>query len=203
MNKIIIFSHWLGPLPEYLDWFKSSIENSTNVDWYVESDQEPPFEFTNLTWKMTTKKEFSDLFFEHTGFRASFEQGYQLCDARMYFGRIYKDLVSKYDFWGWSDWDIKATLNNLDTHGLPKKPIFFCSMASTPLLLLPSDYDWGKLVDVNLMNHTGNRGLDEAHFLRKVQNSYNPNFLQDDMMDPDNPYVVNMRLVKYQLREKK
>lgn len=202
MNNILIFSPWFGDLPEYKDWFKGSVELSTNIDWYVVSDQDPFFEAPHLTWVKQTREEFSKEFQEKVGVKATFENPLQLCDARIYFGRMYKDLVSKYDFWGFSDWDIEAGMDKLDVSNVDKlRPHLFCEeQSSTPFLFLPSSVDWGSLVDTHHMHETSHKAIDEVLFLRNLRKKYDPVYHQKNMLDPGNPYVTNMRLVKYALR---
>lgn len=105
-NKICIIGVYFGSLPNYISLWIKSCEYNPTVDFYVFTDQEAPAVPQNVYWKSMTLPEMKRRAEDVLGFPVRLESPYKCCDYKVIYGLIFKDYVSKYDFWGHCDFDL-------------------------------------------------------------------------------------------------
>lgn len=106
MQSIAVIVTWFGKLPNYFPYWFLSAKYNHDVDFYILSDSEIPFEADNIT-VIRTSMEMEVKRLEAIIERpVRIENSYKFCDLRPYFGLMYSNLVKGYDFWGYCDIDL-------------------------------------------------------------------------------------------------
>jgi hypothetical protein len=108
MQKIALIAIYLGHLPDYLPLWLNSCAFCKDVDFFLLTDnpEEVPYVPANVEIVRMSLKELRERFSSVAGFPIVLEHTYKICDFRPLFGFAFKDLVSKYDFWGHVDVDV-------------------------------------------------------------------------------------------------
>ncbi|MCD8039317.1 MAG: hypothetical protein LUE96_09575, partial [Lachnospiraceae bacterium] len=105
-NEIGIIATWFGELPNYFSAWLKSAEANKSIDFIVISDCDVESESSNIiTIKSTLQNEVRK-YEEKLKRRIKIDNAYKFCDCRLFFGLLYEDMLSEYDFWGYCDIDL-------------------------------------------------------------------------------------------------
>lgn len=106
MKKVLILPYF-GTFNNYFSLWLESVRNNSSIDFLI---------VTDVNWKFDIppnvriyKMEFSQLkedFEEKFGFSINLSHPYKLCDFKPYYGFLFEELISDYDFWGYCDCDL-------------------------------------------------------------------------------------------------
>jgi len=105
--NICVISVWFGPLPSYLPFFLKTCVTNKFIDWIIVTDQaiqDTPFE--NISYKAMSKQAFIETASKKLGFDITLDDAYKLCDFKPTYGKIFEDLLSAYQYWGYCDMDL-------------------------------------------------------------------------------------------------
>ncbi|MCE7592520.1 DUF6625 family protein [Vibrio fluvialis] len=110
MNKILIIVPYYGELPKYFKHWLKTCEENQQLDWLIVSDDKNEYikdslpknvRYLNLNIEVLQERVNKII-----GFDFRYFTPYRLCDCRPFFGMMFKEQTSKYEFWGWSDIDL-------------------------------------------------------------------------------------------------
>ena len=106
MKKVLILPYF-GTFNNYFSLWLESASNNSSIDFLI---------LTDANWIFDTppnvriiKMEFYQLknkFEEKLGFSIKLSRPYKLCDFKPYYGFLFEELISNYDFWGYCDCDL-------------------------------------------------------------------------------------------------
>lgn len=106
-NKICVVITWFGLYPEFFPlWYKTAIKNK-DIDFLIIGPERfPTFDEIgkNIIYHKMSETEICERI-SKLGIDFKFDH-YKLCDARPMYGKIFSDLLSSYDFWGFGDLDV-------------------------------------------------------------------------------------------------
>jgi hypothetical protein len=106
MKSIVIICPYFGKLPtaQMKIWLNSCLFNPT-INWLIiTDDKENGLQFpTNVDVMYMSFVELKSLIKSRMPFKVEFNSPYKLCDYKPAYGYIFKDYISKYDFWGHND----------------------------------------------------------------------------------------------------
>jgi hypothetical protein len=107
MKKILVIIVYFGKLPSlYKAWLKS-ISNNKSIDFLLLYDDNVTINSTNnLRVVKSTLKDFKTVIQNEFGKEVSLQHAYKICDFRPFFGKIFREEIKGYDFYGYSDIDI-------------------------------------------------------------------------------------------------
>ncbi len=106
MKTIGIIATWFGGLPDYFNaWMKSAAANK-DIDFIIISDQEIGGSSQNIRCVRTTLSAEVKKYETILNRKIRIEDAYKFCDCRLFFGLLYEEELSKYDFWGYCDIDL-------------------------------------------------------------------------------------------------
>ena len=99
----------MGPYPKYIDFWKLTAKHNKNCDFYIVTDQTEkqycdknihflPMSFQELKLKLKNllQQDFEDLTYNNLK---------KLCDIRITFGELFEEIVTKYEWYGWCEFD--------------------------------------------------------------------------------------------------
>lgn len=98
---------YFGKWPKWIDLFLYSCSRNEFIDFYFITDCYRPSKiypntkFINISWE-----EYCKHISDTLGFEFKHKSAYKLCDVRPFYGKLHKDLIEGYDFWGWGDMDL-------------------------------------------------------------------------------------------------
>ncbi|HIF9202276.1 TPA: DUF6625 family protein [Photobacterium damselae] len=110
MKKIVIILPYYGKLPAFIYMWLKSCESNSTIDWLLISDDEnlhikkslpKNVTYINLKFDLLKAKVDNVIGFDFKGFNP-----YRLCDCRPFYGEIFEEYITNYDFWGWCDPDM-------------------------------------------------------------------------------------------------
>lgn len=106
MKKILILP-FFGAFNNYFPfWLESAKKNST-IDFLIISDVNWFFETPkNVTVIEMTFEQVRNEFEKKIGFSINLNRPYKLCDFKPYYGFLFEEMISSYDFWGYCDCDL-------------------------------------------------------------------------------------------------
>lgn len=105
MNKICVIGVYFGKLPNYFPLWLKSAKSNKNVDFYIFTDCDLESE-DNVTFNKIDLFGFKKLVEDKLGFPVSLDRPYKCCDYKPVYGIIFKDYISKYEYWGHCDFDL-------------------------------------------------------------------------------------------------
>lgn len=98
---------YFGTWPVWIDLFLYSCSRNPMIDFYIITDCPVPEKvykntiFINVSWSEYQNKISSLLSIKYLR-----KNAYALCDVRPFYGYIHKEIISRYDFWGYCDMDV-------------------------------------------------------------------------------------------------
>lgn len=106
MKSIIIVGCYFGEKrKDYKTWLKSCEYNKT-VDWLIFSDSDWGQLPKNVKVIYKTFDEIKEEIQSKFNFKITLNTPYKLCDYKPAYGYIFEEYTSKYDFWGYCDFDM-------------------------------------------------------------------------------------------------
>ncbi len=106
MKSIIIVGCYFGQKrKDYKTWLKSCEYNKT-VDWIIFSDSDWGQLPKNVKVIYKTFEEIKKEIQSKFNFKITLNTPYKLCDYKPAYGYIFEEYTSKYDFWGYCDFDM-------------------------------------------------------------------------------------------------
>ncbi len=138
--NICVISVWFGRLPSYLPFFLRTCTANSYIDWLLISDQQLPSSSSeNIRVMAMSKTSFANLASKQLEFDVTIDDPYKVCDFKPLFGKIFRDQLLTYKYWGYCDLDI--VFGDIHKHIqplLPEKPdviSFYRGFLSGPFCL--------------------------------------------------------------------
>lgn len=99
---------YMGTLPWYFEYFKSSCKFNPSIDFYIITDdtqynKELP---ENVYIVYDTLEKINERASEKLGFKTRITKAYKLCDFKPAYGYIFSDIITQYEFWAHADLDV-------------------------------------------------------------------------------------------------
>lgn len=115
MKKAVFIIPYFGEVPIYVEaWYKSALLNDS-FNFLIISDNEEfkKYECNNITVNISTFEDFKQRIQNKFEFDICLNKPYKLCDYKPVYGRVLKDEISDYEYWGFCDMDM--IFGNLST----------------------------------------------------------------------------------------
>lgn len=109
MNHFAVIIPYFGKFRPSITLFLESCNRNSEVDWLIFTDCQIPGNIEikqNIHWNMTTLSELRVLAEEKLKKKVSLERAYKLCDLKPFYGIIFSDYLSDYEYWGYGDTDV-------------------------------------------------------------------------------------------------
>ena len=106
MKKIAIIIPYFGKLPSYFEAWKNTVLKNNTIDFYFFTDIQDLKSEYNLHVVYCTFNELKERIQKNFNFPIVLDSPYKLCDYKPVYGKIFNDILSKYDFWGYCDIDL-------------------------------------------------------------------------------------------------
>lgn len=122
-KKIAIIIPYFGKWPEWINLFFYSCEQNDDIDFILFTDCDITLnKAINIHFNSVSFAEYCDEVGKRLNINFNPKEPYKLCDLKPFFGFIHKELLAKYDFWGFGDVDvIWGKINNFYTDDLLNK----------------------------------------------------------------------------------
>jgi len=105
--RILIIIPYFGSCPEWIDYFLQSCRYNPSVTWLIYSNIDKPDNCpSNVFFTKKKLSDFNDLASEKLQLKIRISNPYKICDLKPAFGEIFKEYISGFDFWGYSDIDL-------------------------------------------------------------------------------------------------
>ena len=106
-NKIGIIIAFFGEWPVWYDLFMHSVKKNESIDFIFFTDCPLPSNFAaNIKYNFISFQDYCNLVSKRLGIQFNPTNNYKLCDLKPFLGFIHKDILIKYDFWGYCDVDM-------------------------------------------------------------------------------------------------
>ena len=106
-KPLILFLHWFGPWPEWIDLFVESCKWNGDIDWLIFTDQDPPENAApNVRYAKASFEEHKARVCKEIGIDPAPIGPYKLCDLRPAFGLVYEREIEGYRNYGHCDLDL-------------------------------------------------------------------------------------------------
>lgn len=106
-NKVAFVICWFGKMPQYFPVWAKSCEYNKEFKYLIFTDdiekRDLPDNIEIINFSLTRFRERAEKVLNTS---VSIKKSYRICDFRPMFGRIFKDYLSEYDFWGHCDIDV-------------------------------------------------------------------------------------------------
>ncbi|MFT0213466.1 DUF6625 family protein [Pseudomonas sp. F1_0610] len=107
MKKLVVLIPYFGKLPAWFPIFLKSCELNPHVDWYFFTDVDcSKYKVSNVFFVNLTFNEYCKDISEKLSINFYPSSPYKLCDLKPVLGYLNKDIISKYEFWAFSDIDL-------------------------------------------------------------------------------------------------
>ncbi|WP_298392033.1 DUF6625 family protein [Flavobacterium sp.] len=106
-NNIAIIIPYFGKLPSWFNLFLISASKTKIVTFILFTDDETKFNYPiNFNVNYCSFADLSKMFKKTLGQSIYLENPYKICDYRPAFGKVFKDYIGEFSFWGHCDIDI-------------------------------------------------------------------------------------------------
>lgn len=106
-KRIAIIIPYFGKWPEWINLFLYSCEQNRDIDFILFTDCDITlYKASNIHFYSVSFTEYCTEVGKRLNIDFQPKQAYKLCDIRPFLGFIHKDLLVKYDFWGFGDIDV-------------------------------------------------------------------------------------------------
>jgi hypothetical protein len=108
MNNKVLIIPYFGVLPNYIDLFLKGCKLNINfADFlFVTDTNVPDYLPSNVTWLNMSFNDFNNLVKKKLNIKVNVYTPYKICDYRPALGKIFEDLIKKYEFFGYCDIDL-------------------------------------------------------------------------------------------------
>lgn len=106
-NKIALIMPYFGQWPPWIGLYLKSCSINSFIDFHFFTDCGNPKQvykntfFHKISWEV-----YQGYISKMLGITYKRENAYALCDVKPFYGFIHKDILDKYDFWGYGDLDV-------------------------------------------------------------------------------------------------
>ena len=106
MKKIVFICPYFGNLPKHFDLVLESCRCNGDVDWIIFTDDKTKYNYPkNVKVYYMSFEQIQRYIQDKIPFKIEIKKPYKLCDYRPLYGYIFESYISKYDFWGYCDFD--------------------------------------------------------------------------------------------------
>ncbi len=105
-KRVAVVLPYFGQLPTTWPLTLASMEQNSEIDWLIFTDQEVKSSAANIRVSMTTLEDTRDRFSKSLELAVALETPYKLCDFKPAYGELYLDELAPYDYWGYCDADV-------------------------------------------------------------------------------------------------
>lgn len=106
-HKIAFLIPWFGPFPKWMQAYLTSCRYNENIDFYIFTDSPiPKYQPKNVTFTQISFKNYCEKVSNQLGINFKPENAYKLCDLKPAYGKVHKDILNDYGFWGFGDIDV-------------------------------------------------------------------------------------------------
>ena len=107
MKKCLIIPYY-GEFPETFPLWLQSCRSNSDIDWIIVTDNEICWRDTQPDNIKIIKKSFGELkeyFQRKFEFKICLDRPYKLCHYKPFYGYLFEEYLTEYDFWGFCDMD--------------------------------------------------------------------------------------------------
>ena len=105
MKKIIFICPYFGKLPKYFPLVLISMKYNSSIDWLVITDDRTNYKYpTNVHVQYCSFEQINEKIKNSLGIN-NLHSAYKLCDVKPFYGLVFKEYISNYDFYGHCDFD--------------------------------------------------------------------------------------------------
>jgi hypothetical protein len=98
---------WLGRWPAWIPQFLESCEANQRFHWHIFTNIGPlPTPCTNVYVHNITLEDLRERASTLLQFPVNLQHSYKVCELKPLFGDLFADVLSPYEFWGYTDLDI-------------------------------------------------------------------------------------------------
>ena len=108
-NKFAVVIVYFGQFKKSISLFLASCTRNPDVDWLFFTDCPIPDEIDlkkNIIWHQTTLNKIRALAEEKLKIKIPLTKAYKLCDLKPFYGTIFSDYLTDYEYWGFGDVDV-------------------------------------------------------------------------------------------------
>jgi hypothetical protein len=107
LKKILIIIPYFGKFPEWVDLYFETLRQNSTIDFFFFTDCAiEKYESPNIKYKKISFQEYVKSVNIKKNINFSPNNAYKICDLRPLFGIVHKEIITGYDFYGWTDMDI-------------------------------------------------------------------------------------------------
>jgi hypothetical protein len=167
IKRICVLIVYYGEFPNSIKIWYDSAKRQKNIDFIFVTDQEQPSFLINFKWIKYTFPQLVDHINHTLNIDCKIESAYKLCDLKPAYGLIFKNIVDKYDYWGYCDIDlIFGNLNLFLKESLKDTPDLIYSRGH--FTLYKNSFEINNLFKTELL--LNNRQTGYAEIFSKYQN---------------------------------
>ncbi|MBR4996069.1 MAG: hypothetical protein IKY82_08410 [Alistipes sp.] len=106
-SKIALIIPYFGQWPEWIDLYLKSCSLNEFIDFHFFTDCSiPQHKYNNTYFHELSWEKYQCVISETLNIKYQRESAYSLCDIKPFYGYIHRDILKKYDFWGYGDLDV-------------------------------------------------------------------------------------------------
>ena len=107
MQQICLITCYMGPLPDYFGYYVATCRQNSSIRFVVINDTlaESRVEGNIEYWRMNLA-ELNAWASSALGTEVKLQSAWKINELKPLFGRLFRDKLSGFDFWGWCDLDI-------------------------------------------------------------------------------------------------
>lgn len=109
MNKFAVVIPYFGCFKPSISLFLESCNRNNEIDWFIFTDCTEPQNVKlndNIHWKRTTLENVRKLGEKKLKTKIRLNKAYKLCDLKPFYGLIFEDYLTNYEYWGYGDVDV-------------------------------------------------------------------------------------------------
>lgn len=109
MNRFAVIIPYFGKFRPSISLFLESCNRNSEVDWLIFTDCQLPSGISinqNIYWNKATLEDVRNLAEKKLQRRIVLNRAYKLCDLKPFYGVIFSDYLSGYEYWGYGDTDV-------------------------------------------------------------------------------------------------
>ena len=105
--KIAFIIPWFGPFPKWMQAYLTSCRYNESIDFHIFTDSPPPKSPPkNVMFSSVSFDDYCEKVSDRLNINFKPKNAYKLCDIKPAYGKIHKDILEDYDFWGFGDIDV-------------------------------------------------------------------------------------------------
>lgn len=174
MKPICFVMPYFGEFKKSVALFFESVRRNTKIDWLIITDNEQPINIPeNIRWVKTTLNTIQDKARKKLNCKVCLNYAYRLCDFKPFYGLIFSEYLSEYEYWGYGDFDVIygelfAFYTKIEYNRYDKINRWgHCTLIknNSEMNYLPFSFDRGTTEKVvNMLESNKNVGFDEREY---------------------------------------